>query len=71
MTEESAVTTPTSQHDRQLMEAVRQACLQAAADAYEDAGIRGLCGDGRWEYALDAIRTIDLDRVLASRRSPA
>ena len=57
------VTTRTNQHDRMLLEAARQACLQAAADAYEDAGIRGLCGDGRWEYALGAIRALDLEAV--------
>jgi len=64
------VTRPTNRHDRELLEAVRQACLDAAADAYEDAGIRGLCGDGRWECALQAIRAIDLDAVpTSSRRS--
>lgn len=63
------MTTPTSQHDRVLLEAVRQACLRAAADAYEEAGIRGLCDEGRWEYALQAIRTIDLGALLTSGRS--
>lgn len=49
---------------RDAREAVlRQACLQAAADAYEDAGLRGLCAEGRWECALDAMRAVDLARV--------
>lgn len=43
-----------------LLEAARRACLEAAQHAYEDAGIRGLCGDGRWECALAAIRAVDL-----------
>lgn len=52
-----------------LLEAVREACLRAAADAYEDAGLRGLCVEGRWECALEAIRAIDLQAILTSRRS--
>jgi hypothetical protein len=43
---------------------VRAACLDAAIQAYEDAGIRGLCADGRWEAALAAIRQVDLSDVL-------
>ena len=35
---------------------VRDACLNAARAAYENAGISGLCEEGRWECALDAIR---------------
>jgi hypothetical protein len=40
----------------QMAEAVRQACLAAALQAYEDAGVSGLCHEGRWECAVDAIR---------------
>ncbi len=48
-----------------LIEAVRAACLDAAMSAYEDAGIRGLCVEGRWEAALAAIRHLDLSSVPA------
>ncbi|AOV17538.1 hypothetical protein BJI67_11110 [Acidihalobacter aeolianus] len=41
-------------------ERVRAACLQAALDAYEEAALRGLCAEGALEYALDAIRRLDL-----------
>jgi hypothetical protein len=47
-----------------LVETVRAACLDAAMLAYEDAGIRGLCTDGRWEAAIAAIRQLDLSGVL-------
>ena len=47
-----------------LVETVRAACLDAALKAYEDAGIRGLCAEGRWEAALAAIRHVDLSAVL-------
>jgi hypothetical protein len=47
-----------------LAEAVRSACLEAALRAYEDAGISGLCHEGRWEYAVQAIKGVDLTALL-------
>jgi hypothetical protein len=44
----------------ELAEAVRQACIAAALRAYEEAGLSGLCHDGRWEYAVDAMRGMNL-----------
>ncbi|HQR03237.1 MAG: acetyltransferase [Proteobacteria bacterium] len=43
-----------------LAEVVRRACLEAALAAWEDAGIRGLCMEGRWEAALSAIERLNL-----------
>lgn len=51
---------------RRIAETVRKACLSAAQKAYEEAGISGLCEAGRWECALDAIRSLDLERVVLS-----
>jgi len=47
-----------------LAQAVREACLTAALQAYEDAGLSGLCHEGRWECAVDAIRTLDLQALV-------
>ena len=44
----------------QLAESIRHACLEAALRAWESAGISGLCGEGRWEHAVQAIRALDL-----------
>jgi hypothetical protein len=49
---------------RRLAEAVRDACGKAAQEAYENAGISGLCEEGRWECAIAAIRAIDLEVVI-------
>jgi hypothetical protein len=49
---------------RSLVDTVRGACLEAALAAYEDAGIRGLCAEGRWEAALAAIRHVNLSDML-------
>ena len=50
---------------RQIAEAVRQACIEAALCAYEDAGLSGLCHEGRWAYAIDAMRGLSLPSVLS------
>jgi hypothetical protein len=39
---------------------IRDACLEAVLRAYEDAGLQGLCAEGRWEVAVGALRTLDL-----------
>lgn len=58
--------------DHELMDAVRRACIEAALAAYEDAGISGLCAEGRWEAAVGAIQSLDLERVAAEAgRGPA
>ena len=44
----------------QIAEAVRQSCIEKAIRAYEDAGLSGLCHEGRWEYAVDAMRRLPL-----------
>jgi pentatricopeptide repeat protein len=47
-----------------LAEAIRAACVRAAVTAYEDAGIQGLCQEGRWEAAVGALRSIDLRKLV-------
>jgi hypothetical protein len=48
----------------EIAEAVRAACLKAAQVAHENAGISGLCEEGRWECAAAAIRSLDLAPVI-------
>lgn len=48
----------------QIAEAVRAACEQAAMSAYEDAGLRGLCEAGRWEAAVGALQSLDLQKLI-------
>ncbi len=40
---------------RAVAEAVREALRTAAQRAYEEGGLSGLCAEGRWELALDAL----------------
>jgi hypothetical protein len=48
-----------------LATAIRDACVQAAVAAYEDAAMSGLCHEGAWECAVDAIRSLNIERLLA------
>ena len=43
---------------------VRNACIQAALEGYEQAQIAGLCQEGAWECAVDAMRMVDLKEIL-------
>jgi hypothetical protein len=43
---------------------IRTACQRAAVAAYEDAGIQGLCHEGRWEAAVSAMQMIDLQLLV-------
>lgn len=38
---------------------LRDTILDLLAEAYEDAGVRGLCDEGRWEAAVGAVRSMD------------
>lgn len=48
------------ERDRQLAERVRTACVSTALEAYQDAGLSGLCAEGRWEYTIGVLRQLDL-----------
>jgi hypothetical protein len=47
-----------------LAKRIRQACLEAVVQAYEDAGVQGLCAEGRWEAAVSALRAVELAPLL-------
>jgi hypothetical protein len=53
---------------RHLALKIREACVQAALEGYEQAAMDGLCHEGAFEAAIDAMRSLDVDRIL---RSPA
>ena len=47
-----------------LAKRIRDACLETLLQAYEDAGIQGLCAEGRWEVAVGALKTVELAPLL-------
>jgi hypothetical protein len=54
---------------QKIAEAVRRACVEAALAAYEDAQVRGLCREGAWEVAIEAVRSLDIASVIAAAES--
>lgn len=44
--------------------AVKFECLRAAVESYDDARIRGLCQEGAWDLAMDALKSIDIAAIL-------
>jgi hypothetical protein len=51
-----------------IAQAVRDACLEAARSAYEDAATSGLCSEGAREAALSAMESLDLEALLTRER---
>jgi hypothetical protein len=47
-----------------LAKRIRDRCIEAVLQAYEDAGVQGLCAEGRWEAAVSALRTVELVPLL-------
>jgi hypothetical protein len=52
-------------NDRITADKIREACAKEFIRAYEEAGIKGLCEEGRIEYAVDAVRSLDLEKILS------
>ena len=48
---------------RLVADAARQACIAAALAAYEEAGVLGLCHEGRWEAAVSAMQSLDMKHI--------
>ena len=48
-----------------LATAVRDACVQVAVAAYEDAAMSGLCHEGAWECAVDAMCSLNVGQLIA------
>lgn len=55
--------TDASQRINEFAEQVRSAVVEAFEQAYEDAGQRGLCPEGRYEAAIEAARALDLSVI--------
>lgn len=55
----------------QLAERIREACIAAALNGYEDAAMSGLCSEGALEVAISAMRRIDIPALLVGADKPA
>jgi hypothetical protein len=39
-------------------------CKSALISAYEDAGVSGLCEEGRWEIALSSLDSLPIEEII-------
>lgn len=51
---------------RETAEGTNRSVVDAGLMAYEDAGLSGLCSDGRWEVAVEAMRSAGGSETSAS-----
>lgn len=51
----------------ELAEAVRKACIKAAAEGFQDASMQGLCQEGAVEAAISAIEMMDLKSLIENQ----
>jgi hypothetical protein len=49
---------------RAVAEKIRTAYLETALTSYEDAAANGLCAQGAWECAVDAMRHLEITDLL-------
>lgn len=57
-------TVTSSDRERRIAEAVRAACVAVAQETYERAAADGLCDEGAWEAAIDAIRSLNIATIV-------
>jgi hypothetical protein len=58
------MTPPSTTDHQRLAELIRERLIAAAEAAYDDAGIQGLCAEGRIEVAIGAMKNLDLSSLL-------
>lgn len=53
-----------SESKHRLAQLVRDACLSTAITHFEDARVDGLCCEGAWEAAIEAIRAMNVEGLI-------
>jgi hypothetical protein len=48
---------------------IKDDCVKTLLEAYEDAGVQGLCAEGRWEAAVGALRALDVAQIVREFQS--
>jgi hypothetical protein len=54
----------TNQTQVQIAQKVKDACIQAAKEGFQDASMSGLCNEGAMEAAVSAIQRLDLKTII-------
>lgn len=51
---------------KKVAEALLDKCQQALTKSFDEAGVSGLCVEGRWEAAIGAIKSLELHEIIES-----
>lgn len=54
----------------EVAELVKAACVRTFTEAYEMASISGLCHQGSFDVALDAMKSLELEKLLRETANP-
>lgn len=54
----------TDKEQYQIAEKVREACIQAAKEGFQDASMSGLCNEGAMEAAISAIQKLEIEQII-------
>lgn len=57
----------TDQTQLQIAVKVKDACIKAAKEGFQDASISGLCADGAMEAAVSAIQRLDVELIIKNK----
>lgn len=52
-----------------LAQKVKEACVQAAREGFEDASMRGLCNEGAVEAAIGHIQSLKMEQIIEEAKS--
>lgn len=47
-----------------IAQKIKEACIKAAREGFQDALISGLCSEGAMEAAVSAIQNLDIQKIL-------
>lgn len=48
----------------QIAQKVKEACIQAAKEGFQDASMSGLCTEGAMEAAISAIQKLEIEKLI-------
>ena len=49
---------------KQIAEEVRNACIKAMKEGFQDASMSGLCTEGAVEAAIGAVQSLNLEKII-------
>jgi hypothetical protein len=55
-------------NEKRVAQKVKDACIHAAKEGFQDASMRGLCSEGAIEAAIGAIQSLDIKKIVTEAK---